>query len=101
VVLLRSYGRSERLTRKVVFCSNCLDYSASSEANISPGSKQFPHILWNLKIHYRVPKSLALVPVLSEVNSVHEFPSYSFEIRRILNFRLKLNVCDFSRLELY
>jgi hypothetical protein len=52
-------------------------------------TKEFPSILWNPKLHYRVHKSSQLVPILSHINSAHTSPSYLRSIL-ILFFHLRL-----------
>jgi hypothetical protein len=37
-------------------------------------------ILWNLKVQFRVRKSLSLVPILSHINHVHTTQSYFSKI---------------------
>jgi hypothetical protein len=41
-------------------------------------SQEILDILWHLKVHYHVHKSLSLAPVLSQINPVHTAASYYF-----------------------
>jgi len=55
-----------------VFCK----YNSSITANGHSASHEIPCLLWNLKIHFCVHNSLPLVPILSQMNSVHNFLIY-------------------------
>jgi hypothetical protein len=39
-------------------------------------TQEFPRLLWNLKVHYRVYDYLLMRPILSEVNAVCTFQTY-------------------------
>jgi hypothetical protein len=57
-----------------------MEPSPSREASSCVTAQEFPNILWNTKIHFRVHKNSPTVPVLTKFNLIHATPSYLSKI---------------------
>jgi hypothetical protein len=66
-----------------------MQQSPSWEVNSHSASQEIPHLLWNLKVHHCVHKSLPLDPILSKINLVDIVASY-IRSNLILTFSLRL-----------
>jgi hypothetical protein len=55
--------------------NNSMEKIPSLEASSHSAIQKIPLRLWTLKFHYYVHKSPPLFPVLSQMNSFHNFPS--------------------------
>jgi hypothetical protein len=63
-----------------------MEQSLSWEAIRFSRSQEIPHILWNPRVHYLIHKSPPAVPILSQVDPVHAYPTPKIPFNIILPF---------------
>jgi hypothetical protein len=51
--------------------SNYMEHSVPKEAYTHSASQEIPYLSWNPKVHYHVPYSPPLVPILNQMNPIH------------------------------
>ena len=59
-----------------IIIPSLMKLSPSSEATNFAATQELPSVLWKPKVHYCVDKRPPLVPIMSQIFSVHTIPSY-------------------------
>jgi len=72
--------------------SGSMEQSPSSNTNRFSDSQEIPHMLCSPNVHYRTHKCPSPLPILSQLNPVHAFPSTSCRSIIILLSHLRLGL---------
>ena len=75
--ILLTYFLSFLLTYLLTYS---MEQSPSWEANRFSASEEVPRILWNLKVHYCIHKCPPPVPILNQIDPIHNPTSYFLKI---------------------
>jgi hypothetical protein len=81
----RRFGRIYNLNLHLL-----MQLNPSWEAANCAATQELRSSLWDPKVHYRVHKSPPLVPILSQIDSIHTISSY---LRSILMLPTHLRLC--------
>jgi len=73
------YGTNLQLKTGNFYNHLVMEHSPSRQANQFSPSPEIPHILWNLKVHYRIycPPNILNI---SQINQEHSHPSHFLNI---------------------
>ena len=77
---LSNYTENLTCRRRFLFCLTYLltcsmEQSPTWEAKLFSANQEFPRVLYNPKVNYRIYKSPPPVPILNHIDPVHAHPS--------------------------
>jgi hypothetical protein len=81
-------------TLNVSSVSNSMGQGLSWEADNFSASQEVSHILYNLKGHYHVQKSLPVADILTQIVSAHALPANSIRPTLILSPHMHLHILN-------
>lgn len=70
------FGSAQMLS---IWRYNCMEQT-SCKANISSVIEEIPRILWSQIFHNLVHQGHRLVPIMNQINLIHNYQSYSFKL---------------------